>query len=70
MKRLANISPTDDEMDEIDPDNIVEGRTRNKHINWAEAAEKSKDAGDDLDDEEDEDEDFEAPDDEDEEMKG
>ncbi|OCT52414.1 hypothetical protein CLCR_11420 [Cladophialophora carrionii] len=61
----------DDEMDEIDLDNIVEGRTRRKQINWAEAAEKSKDAGDDLDDDEDdEDDDFEAPDDEDEEMKG
>jgi hypothetical protein len=58
-------------MDEIDPDNIVGSRTRNKQINWAEAAEKSKDAGDDLDDdEEDDDEDFEAPEDEDEEMKG
>ena len=58
-------------MDEIDPDNIVGARTRNKQINWAEAAKKSKDAGDDLDDEEDDDEDFEAPaEDEDEEMKG
>lgn len=58
-------------MDEIDLDNIVEGRTRRKQINWAEAEQKSKDAGDDFDDdEEDDDEDFEAPDDEDEEMKG
>ena len=59
-------------MDEIDLDNIVEGRTRRKQINWAEAAEKSKDAGDDLDDddEDDDDDDFEAPEDEDEEMKG
>ncbi len=69
-KTQANTS-SEDELDEIDPDNIVEGRTRRKQINWAEAAEKSKDAGDDLDDDEDdEDDDFEAPEDEDEEMKG
>ena len=61
----------DDEMEAIDMDNIVDGRTRRKQINWAEAEAKSKAAGDDLDDdEEDDDEDFEAPEEEDEEMKG
>lgn len=57
-------------MEEIDPSNIVSGRTRNKHIDWAEAEEKSKAAGDDLDDDEDEDdEDFEAEDDDEDQMR-
>lgn len=53
-------------MHEIDTDNIVAGgrRTRGKVIDFAKAAEESKD---DMDDEEDDDEDFEAPD---EEMEG
>ncbi|KIX08939.1 uncharacterized protein Z518_00017 [Rhinocladiella mackenziei CBS 650.93] len=60
----------DEDMEEIDPNNIVQGRTRRKQIDWAEAEQKSKDAGDDLDDDDDDDdEDFEAEDD-DEEMKG
>ncbi|KAK5249777.1 hypothetical protein LTS06_005412 [Exophiala xenobiotica] len=60
----------DEDMEEIDPDNIIQGRTRRKQINWAEAEQKSKDAGDEIDDDEDEeDDDFEAEDD-DEEMKG
>lgn len=50
-------------MDEIDTANIVGGRTRGKNINWAEADQKAKDAGVDLDDEDDEDdEDFEGED--------
>jgi phosphopantothenoylcysteine synthetase/decarboxylase len=54
-------------MEEIDPSNIVSGRTRRKQIDWAEAEQKSKDAGDNLDDDEDDDdEDFEAEDDDDE----
>jgi hypothetical protein len=63
----------EDEMEEIDPTNIVEGRTRRKVINWAEAEDKAKAAGDELleDDEEDDDEDFEEPEEDgDEEMKG
>ncbi|EXJ91647.1 hypothetical protein A1O3_00197 [Capronia epimyces CBS 606.96] len=57
-------------MEEIDLSNIVQGRTRRKQIDWAEAEQKSKDAGDQFDDDdEDDDEDFEAEDD-DEEMKG
>ena len=47
-------------MEEIDTANIVGGRTRGKNINWAEADQKAKDAGDGLDDDDDEDdEDFE-----------
>ena len=50
----------EDGMDEIDPGNIVAGRTRGKNIDWAEADQKAKEAGDELDDEDDEDdEDFE-----------
>ena len=62
-------------MEEIDTNNIIGnyGRrsTRNKEINWAEAEEKSKAAGDEIDEDEDEDDDFEDPDagDEDHEMK-
>lgn len=57
-------------MDDIDLDNIIQGRTRRKNINWAEAEQKSREAGDELDDDDDEDdEDFEAEDD-DEEMQG
>jgi hypothetical protein len=50
-------------MEEIDPSNIVNSRTRNKDINWAEAEQKLKDAGEDNNDDEDDDEDFEDPDD-------
>jgi hypothetical protein len=50
----------DDSMEEIDTENIVAGRTRGKNINWAEADQKAKEAGDDFDDDDDEDdEDFE-----------
>ena len=50
-------------MDEIDPDNIVGSRTRNKDINWAEAEEKLRAEGENVeDDEDDEDDDFEDPD--------
>ena len=55
----------DDNMEEIDTANIISNgrRTRGKNIDFAEAAQKSKDAGDDLDDDDDEedDEDFEEP---------
>jgi len=63
-------------MEEIDPSNIVSGRTRHKQINWAEAEQKSKEAGDELDDEDEDDEDdedFVEPDDDDDddvEMRG
>lgn len=54
-------------MEEIDTTNIIEDgrRTRGKTIDFAEAAQKAKDDGIDLDDDEDEedDEDFEAHDD-------
>ena len=48
-------------MDEIDLENIVEGgrRTRGRNIDFAKAAEESKDLEDDEDSEEDED--YEAP---------
>jgi TATA-binding protein-associated factor Taf7 len=50
----------DDGMEEIDTGNIVAGRTRGKNINWAEADQKAKEAGDDFDEDDDEDdEDFE-----------
>ena len=50
----------EDGMEEIDTENIVAGRTRGKNINWAEADQKAKEAGDDLDEEDDEeDDDFE-----------
>lgn len=54
-------------MEEIDTDNIITSgrRTRGKVIDFAKAAENTKDLED--DDEEDDDEDFEAPD---EEMEG
>ena len=44
-------------------DNIVGSRTRGKTIDWQEAEQKSKEAGDEDDDDED-DEDFVDPDDE------
>jgi len=53
----------DDNMEEIDTDNILSDgrRTRGKQIDYAKAAEKAKEEGEDLDDDdEDEDEDFEA----------
>lgn len=54
----------EDNMEEIDTDNIVNGRTRGKNIDWRKAAEENKDELDDEEDDEDDD-DFEA----DEEMK-
>jgi Histone chaperone domain CHZ len=56
----------DDNMEEIDTDNIITTgrRTRGKVIDFAKAAENTKDL---EEDEEDDDEDFEAPD---EEMEG
>lgn len=52
-------------MEEINPENIIGGRTRGKIIDWNEAEQKAKEAGDDLDEDEDDedDEDFEDPDD-------
>lgn len=59
--------PDEDNMEEIDTNNIIYSRrTRGKNIDWQEAEEKSKAAGDDLDDDEDDDdEDFVDPDNED-----
>jgi len=56
----------EDNLEEIDEANIISTgrRTRGKNINWAEADQKSKEAGDELeDDDEEDDEDFEAEDD-------
>ena len=54
-------------MEEIDTNNIIgnygQRSSRRKEINWAEAEEKSKAAGDEIDEDEDEDDDFEDPDD-------
>ena len=51
----------DDNLDEIDLENIVEGgrRTRGRNIDFAKAAEESKELDDDEDSEDDED--YEAP---------
>ena len=51
----------EDNMEEINPENIVSSTTRGKQINFAEAQQKMLDAGEELDDDEDEedDEDFE-----------
>ena len=59
--------PDEDNMEEIDPDNIIPGgrRTRGTQIDFAKAAETAGDL--DNDDDDDEDEDFEQ---EDEEMHG
>ncbi|KAJ9653032.1 Histone H2A.Z-specific chaperone CHZ1 [Neophaeococcomyces mojaviensis] len=55
----------EDNMEEIDLDNIIGGRTRGKVIDWNEAEQKAKEAGDELGEEDDDDdEDFEDPDDE------
>jgi len=53
-------------MEEIDTDNILGERTRGKTIDWNEAEQKAKEAGEDLEEEDDDedDEDFEDPDDE------
>lgn len=60
FRLLLEEEEEEDGMDEIDTENIVAGRTRGKNINWAEADQKAKEAGDDLDDDDDEeDEDFE-----------
>jgi len=68
MRHFANSDTEADEdnMEEIDPDNIIGGRTRGKVIDWTEAEQKSKEAGDELgdDDDEDDDDDFVDPDDE------
>jgi Histone chaperone domain CHZ len=50
-------------MEEIDTSNILGRRTRGKTIDYAEAEQKAKEAGDTLEDDEDEedDEDFEEP---------
>lgn len=70
IANLVWFSTEDEEdLDEIDPSNIITKQTRGKQIDWAEAEQKSKDAGDELeDDDDDDDEDFEAED-EDEEMR-
>lgn len=51
-----------DNLEPVSTENIISGgrRTRGKNIDFAEAAEKSKDAGDEMEDD-DEDEDFAAP---------
>ena len=50
-------------MEEIDTANVIGSRTRGKNINWAEADEKAKEAGDNVDEDDDEDdEDFEEQD--------
>jgi hypothetical protein len=56
----------EDNMEEIDPDNVLTSRTRGKNIDYAEAA---KELGDGDEDDED-DEDFEGEEDEDETMEG
>jgi hypothetical protein len=58
---LLPVDEDEDNLDEIDTDNIVEGgrRTRGRNIDFAKAAEESKDLDDDEDS--DEDEDYEAP---------
>ncbi|TKA75408.1 hypothetical protein B0A55_05788 [Friedmanniomyces simplex] len=53
--------PDEDNMEEIDPDNIVGSRTRGKNIDYAEAAKKLEAEQGDEDD--DDDEDFEDEDD-------
>ena len=47
-------------MEEINPENIIGGRTRGKIIDWQEAEQKSKEAGDEMgdDDDDEDDEDF------------
>jgi len=55
------VDEDEDNLDEIDLDNIVDGgrRTRGRNIDFARAAEESKDLDDDEDSEDDED--YEAP---------
>ena len=60
--------PDEDNMEEIDPDNIVNTRTRGKNIDYAEAAKRMAEENGGKDDDEDDDEDFKG--DEDEEMSG
>lgn len=69
QEKIWRFSYTEDEeegdnLEPISTDNIIEGgrRTRGKRIDFAEAAEKAKAAGDDEMDDSDDDEDFEAPD--------
>lgn len=52
----------EDNMEEIDTENIVPEQTRRKQINWAEAEQKLKAEGEDMDDDDEDDEDFEDPD--------
>ena len=50
-------------MEEIDTANILDQKSRGKQIDWAEAEEKLRAEGEDMDDDDDEDdEDFEDPD--------
>jgi hypothetical protein len=66
---LTSLQPTveeedEDNMEEIDLDNIVDSRTRGKQIDYAKAAEKAKEDGEELDDDDEEDdEDFDGGDD-------
>lgn len=51
----------EDNMEEIDTANIVDQRSRGKQIDWAEAEEKLRAEGEDMDDDDEDDEDFEDP---------
>lgn len=62
---LTVVEADEDNLQEIDLDNIIGARTRGKVIDWQEAEQRSKDAGDEEEDEDDEDDDdFVDPDDE------
>ena len=52
--------PDEDNMEEINTNNIMSKRTRGKHIDYVEAEQKAKEAGDIQDEDDDDDEDFEA----------
>lgn len=56
-------------MEEIDQSNIIGDRTRGKVIDWNEADQKAREAGDDLDDDEDDEDDDEDFVDEDDDME-
>ena len=49
-------------MEEIDTANILDQKSRGKQIDWAEAEEKLRAEGQDMDDDDDDDDDFEDPD--------
>lgn len=72
MRLTQLATDEDDDHDNLEPissENIISGgRTRGKTIDFAEAAEKAKTEGDEMDDDED-DEDFNGPDDDDQ-MRG